>query len=169
VPSIEINLTEKDMAELTPENLLRACADQVLSRYVLDDEGELLKQSSKLRQDLEAIVSSEIRGAATAIAPDIARSILADKVVQTDNFGYARGEPKSVASIIAEQVASTLQPRSGRGGPGVLDKLIREEVDRQVKGELKDALDAAKKVVTDALADRVVPELRKALAAGIEF
>lgn len=153
---LTVEIDEREFVEA----VVQAAAEKMLEDKVGVDRAVLARR-------IERKVESAVREEAQAAAPGIVQRILADRVIQTNEYGYPHGEGKPVAAVIADQVKKELAHSNGRRGPTVLDKLIRDEVDRALAGELKDTLDQAKRIVTDAVSERAISELRKSLADGI--
>ena len=161
MPQITVTLANHE-DEQFGELVIGACARMLLSRYVADEDGGERRISTELQRRITEEILGVIREEARAAAPGIAEKILAGEIPQTDTYGYAHGS-KTIAEVIATEVKQQLQHRSGRRGEGVLDKLIREEVQRQLRTELKEVLDAAKREVAEALGK----EAREALTGAI--
>ena len=160
--SVDLAMLGVNEDEFLDQVLDRAAA-QLLMRYAPSDD----RGNEQLGQRIERAVVDEIREQARVAAPGIVAKILEQKVVQSDLYGVRVGEPKAIGEVIADQVKRTLQHPSGSRGDGVLDRLIREEVDRALARELKGALDEAKGIVFAKLTTNVATELRKALSASI--
>lgn len=163
MPEINVTLGDHEDAQFG-ELIIGACARQLLTRYLSDDEGSAYAHPTELQRRIQDEVLNVIREEARAAAPGIAEKILAGEVPQSDGYGYASGRSKSIAEVIADEVKGQLRHGSGRQGESVLDKLIREEVQRQLRTELKDVLDAAKREVAEALGK----EAREALTGAIQ-
>lgn len=166
MPDIVVRLAEGEEAEFG-ELLLGACARQMLSRYVADEDGHACEVPSNLARRIESAVVDEIRSQAREVVPEIVERVLATGVVRTDAFGYGRGETRSVADVIAEQVKDGLVHSSGRRGPSVLEQMIRDEVDRAFKEELHQTIEAAKAPVLAAVREKAAGVFEEALRAAL--
>lgn len=162
MPEVTVTLTDHEHQEFG-ELVIGACARQLLSRYVSDDEGNEYRHPTELQRRIQDEIEGLIREEARAAAPGIAEKILAGDVPQQDRYGYSSGRSLTVAQVIADEVKRELTHRGGQRGVSVLDKLIREEVQGQLRKELKDVLDAAKAEVAQALAK----EAREALTGAV--
>lgn len=166
MPRIVVELTPGEESAFG-DDLLRMCARQMLARYVTDEDGEQTTSPTELARKLEAAIVAEIQTQAREAAPGIVERILADKVVTTDRWGSREGE-KPVAELIAEQVKrEAYDGQSGRRGEGVLAKLIRDEVERQFAGELREALQAAKAPLLEAVREQFGETLDQAMRKAV--
>lgn len=171
---LTIDLTESEREGFTLAALLDRAAGKMLEEWVetYDPETGVEGESrpTKLHLTINRKIEQAIRGEAQEAAKGIAARILETGVMPVDVYGNRSGtEPKPVAAIIAEEVKSQLQGPSGRRGEGVLSELIRAEVGRALKGELKDELERAKKVVVDAVGASAVEALQEAVSKGMGF
>lgn len=164
----EVAIALPDQDEFADRVVLSA-AEQLLSRYTLDDEGAEIRVSTELSRKLHQEIDAAIREQAREAAPIVAQQILEEGIQQSDTWGEPRGGVKPLKVVVAEEVKKNLTHSSGKRGEGVLDRLIREEVHRQIKAELQDALNEAKKVVTEAVTHEATEALRDVLAKRISF
>lgn len=163
MPEVTVTLSDHEDAQFG-DLIVGACAQKLLSLYVSDDEGNGHARPSQLQNRIQDEIMAVIREEARAAAPGIAEKILAGEVPLSDRYGYTSGRSKSIAEIVAEEAKSQLRHETGQSGKSVLDRLIREEVQKQLRTELKDVLDAAKREVAEALGK----EAREALTGAVQ-
>lgn len=150
-----------------PEALVEAAARQALKHWTAPGpDGEQSEVPTALGRRIEETIAETIRAEAQAAAPKVAETILAEGVQQTSTYGSPVGERKPVRDIVAEKVVEQLTRREGHSGmreATVIEQMIGREVEKQVRAELQDALDEAKK----AIADTVGAEATKALTDAL--
>lgn len=161
MPEIVVRLTDGEDREFG-DLLVRACARQMLERYAADEDGDEYSVPSPLADRIKSAVVEVIHEQAAAAAPGIVEKILAAGVVETDRYGYGRGEAKPIAEIVADQVRQEVRTGSHRGETA-LERLIREEVTKQFHGEMKAAIDEAKRPVLDAIREQATGVFENAM------
>jgi hypothetical protein len=173
MPQITIDFSDQERDALTFDTVLDRIALIVMTEWdvpasvALDGDSE---NPTKIVLAINSKIEKVIRQEAADAAEGIAQRILDKGVIQVDEYGYRRGKEIPVAEIIANQVKEELSTHGGnRRGAGALQELIRTEVSRELKGELKETLDEAKRTVMDAVGSTAIAELRKALADGVQF
>lgn len=143
MPSITIDLDETLLeGDITAEVLSRAAvslADQV-SR---DGRNVLIRR-------IETIADEEIRDMIKPMLEEAFGSLLQP----TDHFGHPKGEPRTLAEVIVEMAQKELKRPSDRHdsrSETVIQKIIRDEVQRQIGGELKQAVAQGREEVLAAV------------------
>ncbi|MFC7450518.1 hypothetical protein [Rhodococcus daqingensis] len=90
------------------------------------------------------------------------------EIVPTDSYGNPKGPARTIAEEIVTAAAGWCNQPSGEYGRGGtrLQKIIREEIDRQFTKELKGAIDEAKATVTAKVRDHAAQLLADTLTAA---
>lgn len=105
---------------------------------------------AKLTRQIAAITEDELRG---FIRPKLADA-MASLLQPTDSFGTPKGEPQTLQQVIIDMAAKELRKPTDRydsRSPSVLQKLIHEEVQRTIRGELQTAMKEAREEVLAAV------------------
>lgn len=152
------------------DRVVEACARHLLYSTVIGDgeqEGGYTIQTElqrKVRDEMLEVVREQAREA----APDVVRAMLEEGVPRTDRYGdplFGRsGEMMSLRSVIAETIRQEVRHSSGRSGEGVISLIIREEVQKSLRGEMVSELNAAKIVVLEALREESAKVMELALS-----
>lgn len=145
------------------EAVAAAAARQLLHYYVADEAGDSRRVPTDLERRIRDEVLAKIEEEARAAAPDVVRELLEQGVRRTNTWGDPSGELVSLKTVIAEEVRKELTVSSGHRADTALSKLLKEEVERELKGELKGAVEEAKAVVVRA----VGKEAREALEGAL--
>lgn len=143
MPSITIELDETLLeGDITSEVLSRAAVS--LASQV---EREV---RSVLTRRIETIANDEIRD---MIKPKL-KEAFGSLLQPTDGFGHPKGEPRTLAEVIVETARKELTTPSDRYDPRsatVIQKIIHDEVQRQIAGELKEAVQQGREEVLAAI------------------
>lgn len=144
------------------DRVVEACARHLLYSTVIGD-GEQ-EGGYTIQTELQRKVREQAREA----APDVVRAMLEEGVPRTDRYGdplFGRsGEMMSLRSVIAETIRQEVRHSSGRSGEGVISLIIREEVQKSLRGEMVSELNAAKIVVLEALREESAKVMELALS-----
>lgn len=119
---------------------------------------------AEFQRRMRAVTTEEIR---KAVRPVIAGAIL-DSFQPTDTYGQPRGPKITLREAIIKEVQTQTGRRVGHGMSGnrtVLEEIVQVEVERQLRGELQEAVAAAKDEVLDAVraqaADVITETIRR--------
>lgn len=179
-PRLEIELTQRVLSCSTDfeEAVIAAVACQLLRYHTIGDgesDDGVYTVPTDLAHKIEAGIREEIREQARAAAPIVAAEVLEQGFTRVDKYGdplfQGAGKTQTIKQAIAETVKAELVHPSGRRGEGVLAMMLRDEVSKQLRGELKGAVDEAKVTVLEAVkveaAGAIENALRRALADRI--
>jgi hypothetical protein len=159
---IELDTVEGDITTAVIEE----CARKLLKAYVYgygEDSEDGHEVSTPLERRLTDMILEEVREQARAAAPDVAATMLEQGIQRYGGFGELRGEPVTLREVVAEEIAKQVQGHS-RNGPGVLEKLIQEQVKVLLRKELLETVEAAKVPLLEA----VRTEAESVLAAAMK-
>lgn len=146
------------------EQVVAQAARQMLQRYVYDEDGNQGVTSSELARRIENTIADAIREQARKAAPKVAEEVLERGTQKTNNWGDPDGPKVPLSTVIAEEVYRHLRDgQTGRSGPGVLELMLKREVERALREELHEALDEARAKVVAAVKDEATKALAKAI------
>ena len=163
--TIEVELGDR---EALADRVVAEAARQLLTQVGVSPDGDVYESQSSLARRVEAAVVDVIHEQAAALTPQIAQKVLAEGVQTTDGYGYAQGAKRPLGAVIAERVEQTLNgSRYGSTSKGLIEGLIKDEVERKLKGELAATLDEAKRKVMRAVSDEATNALRHAIEKAL--
>lgn len=149
----KINLTpgyyrrDADGDEAGPATLLDALLVEAASQLLRGaTREELSGYRASVGQRVSAIRDEEIRA---RIVPLVDAAFDRGNIPLTNNYGEPTGKTVSMTDLILEHVQREVKigplNRNGyRESENVMTKLVKDEIDRSLKGELKAVIDAAK-------------------------
>jgi hypothetical protein len=171
MPEITVALPEMDSDSFT-QDVINAAARQLLTRYSYDEDGDPHAIPTELSRRLREHMEDVIREQAKEFAPIVAATILEEGVKETNTWGDATGRSRPLKSVIADEVKKELSHSNGRRGEGVLNMMIREEIQKQLRGELHAMVEQAREPILAAMREEATAvferAMRKALP-GVEF
>jgi len=157
---------DEDGPRYGPMSLYDAIICEAAHRLVEDAKKDGLKEDYRsLTEHVRQLRDEEIRA---AVAPEI-EAALSKPLRKTNQYGEATGADTTLREMIGEEVRKQLAAPADRYDrkETVLQRVIKEEVDRALTDELKTALAAGKSEVLAAVRKRgteVIEEaVRKAL------
>lgn len=146
-------VVELDLAGLWVDAEGRTFSQMVVdraSRRLLEGDGGATR--SEFVRRVQAIRDEEIR---EALRPVMAEA-LEQAVQQTDSFGTPRGEPRTLRELVVEEATKMLREKRyerGRQKETLVEKFVRDEVERTLRAELTAAVNEAKAEVVAAVRD----------------
>lgn len=127
---------------------------------------KLLKE---IRDGVQGKVQQAVNEAVKAQVDEWVREALAEPIQRTNDYGRPVGEAKSMPEFVAEHVAKWFSEPADRydsqRGTRV-QKLIYDEVDRKLKGELTTAIREAKASVVRAVSGQAGKLLAEAIKSA---
>lgn len=151
--------------------IVQAAVHHLLYETVVGDgeEPDGYTISTSIHTRLQKEIVATIKEQAREQTPKVVEQILAGSVSLTDDYGYDRGKSKTVTELIAETVKDeAYNGNTGRRGGGVLAGMIQEEVRKQFRGELKEAVDSAKSPLLEAVREEAVRAIEMTMANALK-
>jgi hypothetical protein len=144
------------LLDLVIERAARMLVDKMEHRDYVNTRAEVRKElQSVIVARLDALVGEAMTGT----------------LRRTDEWGKPRGEPTTLNDVILTEardwMAGGPSVRDGRRQTHGLKKLVAEEVDARLKGEMKEEIDAAKAKVRARVAEVSGEELAKVVARAV--
>lgn len=151
------------------EHVIKAAAREMLYQFSsYSGEEHFTKLAQSLRDDISKAVKAEVE---KVIAPAVAAA-LEEGVQPTDQYGEARGEKRSLRSVIVTEAERALNKKVeirdnyGRS-ESVIQQVIRDEVQRamadDLKGVIKEERAKVEKAVRDQAAELITESVRRAV------
>jgi len=149
---------------------LTAKAVAVIVRAAIEENYGLRETA---QEQVKAAVEEAIREAVDegikTIALEHVRPLVAEIVANgwptTNNYGEATGKSRSLAEMLRESLFAK-DPYRSHEGPWAM-RLMREELEKALKGPLGEEIKRAQAMVRKALDDEVMGKFRKALKDGL--
>lgn len=146
--SLDDHVGAYESAPTIREKIIRECASILLR------DGGLTEKA----------VHAAVREVASEEARKSAQEIVASEFQPRDRYGHPAGKPVLLRAYIADLMRGELILKDTHGSGTIMTQLIREEVQKVVNGELKAAMDEAKKQIGEALRAAATEALAKQLA-----
>jgi hypothetical protein len=133
---------------------------------------QLVEQLTKSRDEFYSTIRNRVNAVRNELLREklepVIEEALKSSVQRTNTFGGAVGDPTTLTELIIEEGRKQLQSGAGstsstRRQDTVLDRIIAEEVNRQLSTELKAAVEAGKSEILD----RVRGEAAQIMASAI--
>ena len=137
-------------------------AEQLAGRIIKDAE-----RWSYLRDVVEEIRKELVR---EALAPIVAEAVAAP-LQRTNSWGEPAGEPVTMTTVIVGEVRKYLQEPADsyrRENGTILQKLIRDEVQKAFAAEVKAAVEAARAAVAKEIGDQFGTQVAAAVTAKLK-
>lgn len=156
--ALELSLSDAahgyDGAPTILEEIVAAAARQVLD----EDKAEIRRAAL-----------AGVREIAAAEGSKAAAELVAAPFQPFDRYGDPRGAPVTLRAFIADEIRAQLKLQPDRGhSPNAFTTVLRDEIRRAIDGELKAALDEARKQIGDELRAAALAALAKRIApAGV--
>lgn len=166
MPEITVALPEMDSENFT-QDVVNAAARQLLTRYSYDEDGDEHAVPTELSRRLREHMEKIIREQAQEFAPIVAATILEEGVRETNTWGDATGRTRPLKSVIAEEVKKNLTHGNGRRGEGVLDMLIREEIQKQLRAQLNEIVEQAREPILAAMREEATSVFERAMRKAL--
>jgi hypothetical protein len=154
-------------ASFTKEQLLEIVAERAMERMFgrYGNEGLDREVRKHVHAMVEAAAHAEIEKHVSAAIGAATERLLADGFQQTDSYGNAKGERKTVGAFVLEYLQAKTDSY-GRGNARIYeaaDKLVQSYLEKHIAPELE----KLKKRCAEALDTSVTGKIREAVIAGL--